>query len=646
MVLSTEAVSETRMPDNPQPAKIEPVYIVAADERKYTLITDKTPMPRRDDEKANSHLMNGYSIEFIGTAFAENETGEFEFGHIQLVRDGIKLLDVWVDPYHLTNRLLLFDDIAPKLLDCGEDEMTIARMKADYVHYITDIKYCLGRAKMGKGFESGAQKEDFLGALFESEIKINKVTKEPETVYSLKYHVAAEVICSIFHPVTFMDNLYVYESGTHIYQEGKTVVRSWISDFLDYLSGKAYSQDFKILPESSKKTKDIDEIYSKVFLSNPIKGNISPFNRFQGVPVKNGVIVFDVEKGGIELVSYKPEMMFTTQLPVSFTQSAETDTIKEILKDWSPDEYEVLIQIPAQAIAQSLEGVQPYKKCYMIVGKQNSGKTTYLDMLTDIFGEENISIVAPQDLGKQFTNAALVGKFMNIKDEMPVFELKDVEALKARVSNKKFAIEPKYGKQYVDDITAVQVFAGNNLPTIDPRSLEDDSFIEKVDIINFNKEYEQDANWKGENLTAETIAGFFVLIILMVLELLKTGKLPHKQEIQETRARWNRQKSPVALFLKLHTVRDPIGQIMKDEFEKGLHSFVKNYEGTEEEKRFMTAKMPKTTTSLTKVLSSYGISTGRNSTGNRETTFTGIKWKRDSIYNPDISNVKNWTIED
>jgi len=125
-----------------------------------------------------------------------------------------------------------------------------------------------------------------------------------------------------------------------------------------------------------------------------------PFNHERDlIPVANGVLKIDHVVGSAILLSHSPEYRFTYRLPVLYDGAAPTNPVKAVLLQWVNDEtLPVLLQVSAQAILQSAGLV--YKKAYIFEGDHDAGKSSYLLLLSQFFGGENVAGVDPAPSAK------------------------------------------------------------------------------------------------------------------------------------------------------------------------------------------------------------------------------------------------------
>ena len=118
-------------------------------------------------------------------------------------------------------------------------------------------------------------------------------------------------------------------------------------------------------------------------------------------------------------------------------------------------------------------------------GVGGTGKSTLLEVLTKIVGEENVSNVLLDQFGNRFVFANMLGKYLNIGDDNGKNdELQNVGTLKSIVTGNRVTIDRKNISPIEVRIFAKQLFATNILPYID---FTDGGIMRRLNIIPMNK---------------------------------------------------------------------------------------------------------------------------------------------------------------
>lgn len=457
---------------------------------------------------------------------------------------------------------------------------------------------------------------DILSCIFDDKGKID-------------YPTFAEFAEKEFRPITFNGVLYIYNSKTHLYEKDTGSINKWAGGVLD---DAVYASLF------SHKTPVLGikrEIYKRVYDAGVIQGNLSPFNKFNGIPVNNGVLVFS-EDGSTSLIDYTPDMLFDRKIPIDYDPKADHTAMLKVVSEWaSGEDIMDLYQIPAQALVQSLPEYEPFKRAYLLVGQGNTGKSSYLTLLSKVFGEMNISGVSLQDISGRFNGSRLVGRYLNIKDDLQSMTVDSSETFKEFTGTRKHEVEMKYQHAFIGDIHCVHVFSCNKSPEIGEKLDCDDAFWNRWSVIKFHNVFDVRPGWMRETFTPENLKGFFKQVVEVASIIIREGNLQHEPNAADVKDSWKQDSSPILEFLELHTERGTSSfTIPKEELLTGFLRWVDDESETEVEKQDLLSRSPRSKRDLTQKMFRAGIDEARLGKKNPVEAYRGIRWKPGCRYAP------------
>ena len=107
------------------------------------------------------------------------------------------------------------------------------------------------------------------------------------------------------------------------------------------------------------------------------------------------------------------------------------------------------------------------QKFFILYGEGGNGKSSFLQLLTSLLTESNVSNIALIDIGaSQFRLAEIVGKYANIGDDIESTDVLNTASLKKIVTGDTIIVEPKHLKPYSYKPHAKLFFSCNSIPRI------------------------------------------------------------------------------------------------------------------------------------------------------------------------------------
>ncbi len=228
--------------------------------------------------------------------------------------------------------------------------------------------------------------------------------------------------------------------------------------------------------------KDVEGLWAidKSIVKNPEELNSNP----NIINVKNGL--FDVVTGEFKRHDYK--FHSTVQLNVLYNNKAKGEVFPNFLDSIVPEKenQDILQEMAGYAMSMYNKA----KKIFIIQGPRDSGKTTFLNIISEIIGEDYLSHIELQNLGERFNKAVLFGKLANIASELPDREISDSGFIKALVGQNEITAEYKGKDPFSFVNKAKLLFACNKLPN--NYGDKSDDFFNKIIVIQFKRKLKDD----------------------------------------------------------------------------------------------------------------------------------------------------------
>jgi P4 family phage/plasmid primase-like protien len=278
--------------------------------------------------------------------------------------------------------------------------------------------------------------------------------------------------------------------------------------------------------------------------------------------LNNGVLDLDVSPR--VKVDHSPDHHFVMRLPVDYDPDA---TCPNFLKFLS----EVLPQQDKQDVIQEMFGYclrpgNPYKVAFFLMGEFDSGKSTLLEVLRGLLGDENTSTIALQSLAdNRFASAGLFSKLANIYTDLSPRLIKDVGLFKMLTGGSDHVpAEKKFQAPFAFVNPAKLIFSANALPAV---PWGDDAFFRRWVTLEFGVQIPQDRQVPFlESKLLEEAPGILNWALAGLDRLLARGRFPDTGSVEETRQRWRRLSDSLAWFAEEVIIRERGSWVAKNEF--------------------------------------------------------------------------------
>jgi len=207
------------------------------------------------------------------------------------------------------------------------------------------------------------------------------------------------------------------------------------------------------------------------------------------INVKNGLLNIETK----ELQPHTPEFVTLIQYPVLYDPEAKCPIWNECVSEWmTGPEQEDKIRLIKQYCGYILSSSMEYDRALFMVGNGGNGKSTFIDTIGMIIGMQATSYIDLEGLYGQFGMKGLVGKRLNIIEEV-AGNYYQSNKLKKLISGEQITIDVKYKPQYTFRPQAKFVFSVNSLPRMDDTSSATER---RMCVVQFRQNYRKNPNTK------------------------------------------------------------------------------------------------------------------------------------------------------
>lgn len=205
---------------------------------------------------------------------------------------------------------------------------------------------------------------------------------------------------------------------------------------------------------------------------------------------KNGVL--DVET--MELLSFSPDFRIPNVIPHDWNPGAQSDVLDGMLRRVACNDPFIESNL-CEFLGLCMYRSGKYAHAAILLGQQSrtasNGKSTYIDMIRNVLGEQNYSSLSLRALGDRFNQQYLSGKLANLGDDISS-EFTDgasLEVFKKAVSGSKISTDVKNSRGYEFTPYCTMIFSANRFPKMEKL---DDGTLRRMFPIRFNAYFTKD----------------------------------------------------------------------------------------------------------------------------------------------------------
>lgn len=206
--------------------------------------------------------------------------------------------------------------------------------------------------------------------------------------------------------------------------------------------------------------------------------------------------IFNVKNGLLNILTKKlephtPNFVSLVQSPVDFDPEATCPLWNECLETWmagpEANQKKLILQ---QFAGYLLSSSMVYAKALFLVGDGGNGKSTFADALGMVMGDGATSRIDLEDLYSMFGLKGLIGKRLNIIEEVSGNYYQS-HKLKKLISGEELTINMKYKDQFKFKPQAKFIFAVNTMPRVDDSSTATER---RIAVVQFNNNFRDNPN--------------------------------------------------------------------------------------------------------------------------------------------------------
>ena len=255
--------------------------------------------------------------------------------------------------------------------------------------------------------------------------------------------------------------LYIYRDG--IYESGDEYIESAMIEHIPSLS-------------RSKR----QEVLSYLSLLVSKESSIADANL---IAFKNGVL--NIADNSFN--EFSPEYIITNKIPHNYNPNAKSELLDKVMNKFSCGDENVY-KLLYQSIGYCFYRRNELRKSFFLLGEKRNGKSTFLDMVGNLLGEDNTANLDLCEIGDRFRTAELNGKLANIGDDINDEWVSNTATFKKVVSGDVVTVERKSKDPFKLRSFAKFFFSANSLPRLG-RGKDSSAVLDRLVIIPFDAKF-------------------------------------------------------------------------------------------------------------------------------------------------------------
>lgn len=296
------------------------------------------------------------------------------------------------------------------------------------------------------------------------------------------YNKYAEQLLEKVDMVSYYDTFYVF-NGTYYRPVSETELEMLIYNELSNNLSQVARREIRLFLKlkTQRSLDDFDSIYYKIACKN---GVINLLNGELEPPNKNEINTIFIPW------NYNPNPKYSPRI----------DQFMKDLTNADPLKMEFLYQIAGYCLLKQ----NCFHKFFIMLGEGGTGKSTYTNIIQKMVNDSNCSHVALSDMNKDYYLASMMGKLVNIDDDVGDTPLEYSGRFKSMVSGERISVRQIYRAVEDHKSYATLIFNSNKMPKIMDRTsglyrrivlIELNHKIDKPDSAFMDKLVEQDMEY-------------------------------------------------------------------------------------------------------------------------------------------------------
>ncbi|EIS9209070.1 TPA: DNA primase [Clostridioides difficile] len=423
--------------------------------------------------------------------------------------------------------------------------------------YLTPIKNGIDFLSLGEGDGRNQALYNYILTLQSNDFTVEEIRETIRVInkYVLKTPLQDNELEVILRDESFQKKIFFNSKGSFLFDEFAKYIKNnnhviKINDQLHlykdgiYVDGQARIEAEMINNISNLNKAKRSEVLS--YLNLLISENTS-MSEANLIAFKNGIynIVDD------SFIEFSPEFIITNKVNWNYNPGAYSKLVDKTMNKLSCGDFEIRMLLE-EVVGYCFYRRNELRKAFILTGDKANGKSTYLDMIKTLLGDENTSALDLKELSDRFKTAELFGKLANIGDDIGDEFIANPAIFKKLVSGDRVNVERKGQNPFDFNNYSKFLFSANNIPRIKDKT---GAVLDRLIIIPFNasfsvKDKDFDPYIKYKLREQEAIEYLINLGLEGLKRVLKNRKFTVPDKVKKEILEYEEVNNPILGFFK------------------------------------------------------------------------------------------------
>lgn len=271
----------------------------------------------------------------------------------------------------------------------------------------------------------------------------------------------AKYIAAQHHVIKINNQLHFYEDG--VYVTGYARIEGLMIKYIPGLN-------------RAKRKEVLD--YLEIMIPSNTKQSDANYIAF-----RNGLYNIETEIFG----PFDPSVVVTNKINVNYNEHAYHELTDKTLTKMACGDPQIRMLLE-ETIGYCFYRRNELRKAFILTGEKSNGKSTYIDMVKTLLGDENTSALDLKELGDRFKTAELFGKLANLGDDIGDEFVSNTSVLKKVISGDRVNVERKGQDPFDFNNYSKFIFSANNIPRMG-RGKDTAALIDRLIIVPFDARF-------------------------------------------------------------------------------------------------------------------------------------------------------------